>query len=153
MTPIDASALIRSLALSPHPEGGWYREIFRSAEQVTHQDGRVRPTSTAIYYLLEAGRFSAWHRVSSDEIWHYYGGAPVLLHQLGQPTLTLDADHPVGIVKAGAWQATETTAGATLCGCTVAPGFDFADFEFGTADQLLAAFPDEVDVIRRLVKR
>lgn len=153
MTALDAKATIAALDLAPHPEGGWYRQLFKSDDRVTLADGRVRAASTAIYYLLEAGAFSAWHVVTSDEAWHWYDGAPLVLHRLGMPTLTLDRTSPVGIVPAGVWQAAETTTGATLCGCTVAPGFEFDDFAFGTAAELLARFPAERERIERLVKR
>ena len=117
----------------PHPEGGFYREMFRSSDRVTLPDGRVRSASTAILYLLPADAWSAWHRVTADEVWHHYEGAPLRLLPPGQAEIMLDRGNPQAVVAAGIWQAAEPVGGAVLCGCTVAPGFEFEDFELGTA--------------------
>ncbi len=139
------------LGLLPHPEGGFYREMFRSTDRVTLADGRIRSASTAILYLLPAGSWSAWHRVRADEVWHHYEGAPLLLHRLGHPEIVLDRGNPQAAVGAGVWQSAEPSGGAVLCGCTVAPGFEFEDFELATAT-LMGEFPDEAEVIRRLLR-
>lgn len=132
-----AAEVIAALGLQPHPEGGWYAETFRDAAVI---GGRAH--STAIYFLLQAGEVSAWHRVhDAPEAWHFYAGsalelgmaAPdsaVTLHRLGPDILA--GERPQAIVPAGWWQAARSTGAWTLVGCTVAPGFDFAGFELGT---------------------
>lgn len=150
--PLNAEETVRRLGLAPHPEGGFYREMFRSAGQVTLPDGRVRSASTAILYLLPSDTWSAWHRVASDEVWHHYEGAPLRLYRLGRSEVRLDRGNPQAVVPAGVWQAAEPDGGAVLCGCTVAPGFVFEDFEMGTREVLLRAFPDEAELIRRLLR-
>lgn len=131
-----ASALIRKLRLQPHPEGGYYREIHRSRESVSTRKGR-RAALTTIFFLLERGQKSVFHRVTSDEVWHYYGGAPLRLWRvsadfgsseriaLGPPGR---GRSPVAVIAAGEWQAAESAGDYTLTGCTVGPGFDFSDF-------------------------
>jgi uncharacterized protein len=133
-----APALIERLGLQPHPEGGWYRERFRSARRVQPDDGRpARSALTTIDFLLEAGQFSAWHRVRSDEVWHLLEGGPLRLWTWAPPSgrvacTVLAAGAQRGhVVEAGAWQAAEPMGGFALCGATVGPGFDFADFAFG----------------------
>jgi hypothetical protein len=127
------------LDLRPHPEGGYYREIVRSRLQVQPQDSRpVRAALTSIYFLLTAGDISRWHRVASDEVWHFYEGDALELLTIDQDTqqveqyvlgaVSLDA-RPAHAVPAGVWQAARSTGAYTLVGCTVGPGFDFADFE------------------------
>jgi predicted cupin superfamily sugar epimerase len=149
---MDAQKLIQELRLSPHPEGGFYRETFRSTQVVTLGDGRVRTAGTAIYFLLREGESSAFHRIPACEVWHHYEGAPVRLHQLGVGTVRLDSQNPQAFVRAGAWQAAETEDGAALCGCTVAPGFEFEDLELGHAAELCRLFPKEAELIRRLAR-
>lgn len=136
----DASHLVAALGLAPHPEGGFYRETFRSPVVVPTARG-PRAASTAIYYLLPAGARSARHRVASDEAWHHYAGDPLELtveHLDGRrEVLVLGPEvaagqRPQAVVPAGAWQAARPLGDRfALCGCTVAPGFDFADFELG----------------------
>jgi uncharacterized protein len=131
--------LVRELGLEPHPEGGFYREVFRSASQVQPRDTRPgRAALTTIFYLLPAGTRGAWHRVSSDEAWHLYEGGPIELTQITPDTDTvthvrlgppLQSDGPVHVVPAGAWQRARTLESYALVGCTVGPGFDFEDFE------------------------
>lgn len=129
-----AAELIEKLALEPHPEGGYYREIFRSKDLVAPADGRgPRAALTTIYYLLPAGIVSRWHRVSSDEVWHLYEGGPLEVLTV-DPACQTAARHqlapqaPVCTVAAAHWQAARTLGDYALTGCTVAPGFDFADF-------------------------
>ena len=131
-----ADELIRTLGLQPHPEGGFYRETFRSALVQPGARG-PRSASTAIWFLLTAGQVSRWHRVLADECWHWYEGGPLDLvscaqpgspitrHRLGQ--VAADA-RPQHVVPAGWWQAAMPVGAFALVGCTVAPGFDFADF-------------------------
>ncbi len=126
--------LIKTLSLLPHPEGGYYRELYRSASE-----GGERAAMTSIYFLLERGQVSRWHVVDADEAWHFYeGGALELLvmppdlsrverHLLGE----VSAGHePVFVVPAGWWQAARPAEDYALAGCTVAPGFVFAGFRF-----------------------
>lgn len=150
--PLNADEAIRRLSLRAHPEGGFYAETFRSPLLLTLPDGRVRRASTAIHYLLPPGAWSAWHRVRSDEVWHHYDGGALTLYRLGMPTVRLDRDTPQAVVPAGVWQAAEPIEGAVLCGCTVAPGFEFEDFELGSAEFLAREFPAEAELIRRLAR-
>ena len=152
----DAQDAISGLGLHPHPEGGYYAEIYRSPATVRLDDGRVRSASTAIYFLLPEGTFSALHRVSADEVWHHYGGAPLELVTIttdGIVRQTLGPDFRSGqqsciVVPSGIWQAARPTgAGGTLVGCTVAPGFDFADFEMPDRTTLLGLFPEHQGII------
>ncbi|HEU4660079.1 MAG TPA: cupin domain-containing protein [Pseudolabrys sp.] len=130
--PLTAADIIRLLDLKPHPEGGHFRETFRDSKMI---DGRA--ASTAIFFLLARGERSHWHRVDATEIWHYYAGAPLDLsiHD-GNATrsVRLGADIAAGespqvCVAAQAWQAAKSLGDWTLCGCTVAPGFEFSGFE------------------------
>jgi predicted cupin superfamily sugar epimerase len=124
-----AVQLIDTLGLAPHPEGGWYRQVFKSEERVTRlSDGANRSALTTIYFLLVEGTYSAWHRVTSDEVWHFYEGDALEL--LTRDTSTrLDSDHRVHVIRAGEWQAARPLGAYTLVGCTVGPGFEFEDFE------------------------
>ncbi|HBF28339.1 cupin domain-containing protein [Rhizobium sp.] len=128
-----AQEIIATLSMQPHPEGGWYTETFRD------DDGGARGHSTAIYYLLEAGQRSHWHRVKdASEAWHYYAGAPLALHRSDDgenaETIVLGIDLPKGerpqaVIPANSWQSAESLGAFTLVGCTVAPGFTFEQFE------------------------
>jgi predicted cupin superfamily sugar epimerase len=134
-------ALAEALDLEPHPEGGWFRQTWASSVEVTLPDGRVRPTATLIYFLLPAGEASAWHRVSSDELWIAQGEGAVVLELGGsgaQPGPTqpyvvgLDLDSgelPQVLVPADVWQRTRPSEDDALVSCLVSPGFDFDDFE------------------------
>ncbi len=134
-----AAQLISTLGLKPHPEGGHYREVFRSSASVHPGDGRgERCGLTTIYFLLNAGEQGRLHRVSSDEAWHFYEGDPLDLLWTGDEDAVLhqarlgpvaDGMAPVAVVPAGAWQAARSSGAYTLVGCTVGPGFDFADFQ------------------------
>ncbi len=149
---MNAEETVRRLGLMPHPEGGFYRQTFRSPFSVRLADGRERSASTAIYYLLPQGAWSAWHRVQADEVWHYYDGAALQLFRLGMEPARLDRRSPQAVVPAGVWQAALPDGGATLCGCTVAPGFEFEDFELATLETLFAQYPDQENLIRRLLR-
>jgi uncharacterized protein len=133
-----ASELIDLLGLTAHPEGGHYREVHRAAAAVDPRDGRgARAAVTTIYFLLRAGEASSWHRVSSDEVWHFHEGDPVELYRcppdlgaasvLSLGPLATGAE-PIVVIPAGSWQAARPLGHYALVGCTVAPGFDFADF-------------------------
>ena len=124
-----AQAVIAALDLAPHPEGGWYRQTWVA-------DGPGRPVGTAIYFLLEAGKPSHWHRVDAVEIWHFYAGAPLELGiaDPGERRVILGSDliagqRPQVVVPAHAWQQARSLGDWSLVGCTVAPGFEFDGFE------------------------
>jgi predicted cupin superfamily sugar epimerase len=124
--------LIKELGLQVHPEGGYYRECYRSATQVRSND-RDRNATTLIYYLLEAGSYSAWHRVTSDEIWHFYEGDGLELLSMDPECRkvhvhTLDQNNRHAVIAAGHWQAARPLGTYALMACAVSPGFDFADF-------------------------
>jgi predicted cupin superfamily sugar epimerase len=124
-----AQDLIELLALRPHPEGGWFRQVYKSEERVTRRsDGADRSALTTIYFILVEGTSSAWHRVLSDEAWHFYEGDPLELLIRGQEPVILDETHRVHVVPAGAWQAARPLGAYALVGCTVGPGFEFEDF-------------------------
>ncbi|HYP82218.1 cupin domain-containing protein [Variovorax sp.] len=166
---MQARELIDSLGLQPHPEGGWYREVFRSSAQVAPADGRPRRDAlTTIYFLLESGQHSRWHRVMSDEVWVHLGGAPLALYSCDAALRTAPAHvklgpvdmhgaHPQHVVPAGQWQAARPIdapggVGFCLVTCTVGPGFDFDDFTFMSPDGDEAAalrhhWPDLADLI------
>lgn len=138
---MNARDLIEKLQLQPHPEGGWFREIHRATEKVGTARGR-RSALTTIYYLLERRQLSRWHVVRSEEIWHFYAGAPLELivydpaSRACRPAV-LDAPsagrEPVGVVRAGEWQAARSLGDYSLVGCNVGPGFEFEDFQFVSA--------------------
>ncbi|MEY4669068.1 MAG: hypothetical protein RL518_1767 [Pseudomonadota bacterium] len=160
----SASYWVSALSLAPHPEGGFFKETYRASAVIPvgalgDRFSGPRNVATGIYYLLEAGDFSAFHRIRSDEMWHFYAGAALELHILH------DSRHEVVrigrqvhegevlqyVVPAGAWfAATPVTGGAySLLGCTVSPGFDFADFEMANSTVLTHQFPSFGHVISR----
>jgi hypothetical protein len=148
-----ARDLIAALGMRPHPEGGHYAEVFRSPRHVAPTDGRPeRPGLSTIYFLLQTGERSAWHRLESDEIWLHFEGAPVRLWTFDAPRsevrsrllgpLAADTE-PQRVVTAGLWQAAEPLGEYALTGAAVGPGFDFADF------RMLAADPAAREALRR----
>lgn len=153
----DAERWIALLGLEPHPEGGFFRETWRSPLAVGGlPHGAPRSASTAIYFLLAGGAFSALHRVASDEVWHFYDGDAIDLHLLDGKThhvLTLGLDFAAGqrpqhVVPAGVWQAAVPRGTRlSLCGCTVAPGFDFADFDLPSRDEMLRLLPEHGELV------
>lgn len=162
-----AEELIARLGLEKHPEGGYYRETYRSEDSLPAENlperfsGGERSLATAIYFLLAGEDFSALHRIKSDEVWHFYAGGTLVIHvldQSGQYTrhrLGNVGDGDVSfqvVVKAGCWFGATLEAPDTyaLVGCTVSPGFDFRDFELAEREQLLGQFPDAGEIITRL---
>ena len=135
---MKARDLVEQLVLQPHPEGGWYREIYRARGRVQAERGS-RSALTTIHYLLEQGQSSRWHVVESDEVWHFYTGAPLELleydpasgrlvqHVLGDVRQGLES---VAVIPSGVWQAARSRGDYSLVGCTVGPGFEFEDFRF-----------------------
>lgn len=161
-----ATQLIHSLDLQPHPEGGYYREIYRGLEHVVCQDGRTREASTAIYYMLCGSDYSAWHRICSDELWHFHAGSPVdvhviadggiVTHRLGDPLRHAGAAFQA-MVPAGHWFAAERVdpgdgADFALVGCTVAPAFQFSEFELADIETLTGLASGHDALLRRLAR-
>jgi predicted cupin superfamily sugar epimerase len=165
----EAAAWVERLQLRPHPEGGWYRETYRSPET---WPGGPRSAVTSIAYLLEKGHFSAFHRLGSEELWYHHGGADLLIHSLlppgeGHPAraqthrLSARPSSPNGamgqpqlVMPPRRWFASEPDPedplSWVLCGCVVVPGFEFADFEMAQAAPLLQDWPSAEGLIRRL---
>jgi predicted cupin superfamily sugar epimerase len=130
--------LIAKLKLEPHQEGGWFRQVYKSATQVHAPQGE-RSATTTIYYLLEHSRPCPWHVVQSDEIWHFYYGAPAELLSYEPGTRTLirhrltsvaESGEQVAVIPAGSWQATHCLGEYVLVGCTVSPGYENQDFRW-----------------------
>jgi uncharacterized protein len=156
--------LIERFGLQPHPEGGYFRETFRGEDRVVRKTspGETRSASTAIYYMLCDGAHSAWHRICSDEVWHFYAGEPInvhvidtagrlLTHRLGNALTHHDAVFQA-VVPAGQWFAAELCdpAAFALVGCTVAPGFEFNELELADVAALTKAYPQHEAVIAGL---
>ncbi|MGL1888276.1 MAG: cupin domain-containing protein [Reichenbachiella sp.] len=156
---------VAKLDLLPHPEGGFYKETYRSNKLYMRDgDGATRNVSTGIYFLLNEGGFSAFHRIKSDEMWHFHDGGGLNIHvihpdgryELMQLGLDLEKGQlPQLIVPAHAWFASENIQkdSFTLVGCTVAPGFDFRDFELASQEELIRLVPSQEELIERLVIR
>jgi uncharacterized protein len=166
---LNAAYFIDALNLQPHPEGGWFKETYRSEEVIlqNHLPGRFsgsRSFSTAIYFLLEGKSFSAFHRIRSDELWHFYYGSVISIYVImpdgDSQIIKLGQDIQAGermqaVVQAGCWFASEVTdAGSfSLAGCTVAPGFDFADFKLANRGELLKLFPQHEHWITKFCRQ
>jgi predicted cupin superfamily sugar epimerase len=138
---LTADEVIAQLQLSPHPEGGCYRETFRDATS----DATGRSASTAIYFLLREGEISAWHRIDAAELWHWYAGAPLALETADAAgsgseqilgTQFQSGQRPLGIVLPHQWQRARSLGAWSLVGCTVAPGFEFASFQLAADDSV-----------------
>jgi uncharacterized protein len=161
---MTADEMKKLLGLEPHPvEGGFFRRTYTAPEAVELARG-VRATSTAIYYLLEPGTFSEMHVLDSDEMFHFYLGDPVEMLQLWpdgrSEVVTLGPDLEAGqhvqlVVPAGVWQGTRLVGEGkvALLGCTVTPGFDFADYRNAGAEELAAKWPAEAERIRGLTRK
>ncbi len=152
MTVTRAEELIQTLRLERHPEGGVYRENFRSPHRVLSRDGIERPALTHIWFLLAEGERTRWHRVAHDEAWHFYEGAPIeLLWLTGDGTALeqhalgpfAEGREPVLVIPAGSWQTACSTGAYSLAGCTVSPGFEFEDFA------LMRDVPEAAETLRR----
>ncbi len=160
--------LVAELGLQPHPEGGYFRETYRSnltlpAPWEEEHPASQRSLSTAILFLITAGNFSAFHRIRSDECWHFYTGQSLLVHQISPDGIYTRVElgnrvpeHRVfqHVVPAGYWFASEVAAnsGYALVGCTVSPGFDFRDFELAEREKLIQQYPDQSMLIERLTR-
>ena len=160
--------LIQQFDLQPHPEGGWYKQTYKSSELIPGESlparfGGNRHFSTAIYFLLEQGNFSAFHRIKSDECWHFYSGDPLeifILTENGELSIVLlGSDFEKGqkfqhVVPANCWFASRPAVGSEYCfvGCTVSPGFEFDDFELADAEELAAEYPQHDALIYSLCR-
>jgi predicted cupin superfamily sugar epimerase len=162
---------IEKFVLKKHPEGGYYREVYRSAESIAaghlpeRYSGGGRNHATSIYFLITGKEFSAFHRIKSDELFHFYAGSPLKLHMISEAgkyslvSLGPGADNNEVFQYAiphGVWFSAEVSGDAadsfSLVGCTVAPGFDFDDFELGKRIELLKRYPAHAEVIKRLTR-
>ncbi|HUN22377.1 MAG TPA: cupin domain-containing protein [Anaerolineales bacterium] len=169
---ITAEDWIARLRLRSHPEGGYFAETYRSVEEIAgsalpeRYAGQSRKFSTAIYYLLRFGQVSHFHRLHSDEIWHFYAGQPVSIHSIlpnGQAQHVRLGQNPhlghqfQAIIPAGTWFGAVSNAndvnGYSLVGCTVSPGFDFTDFELAEKNNLLKLFPQHAHLIEQFTKK
>ena len=158
---MTAKEWIERLELLPHPEGGFYKRTYRSEGVFAGDIDRDpfpagRPWSTSIFYLMEAGDFSAFHRIKSDETWHFYAGGPMELYILKDPvhleTIRMGQGEQLQIVvPANHWFAAAPIEGANYClmGCTLSPGFDFRDHDMARADELISLYPEQAHTIRR----
>jgi hypothetical protein len=165
---MTADYFIRHLQLQPHPEGGFFKETYRSTGIIPSQCLSTsfsgdRSYSTAIYFLLQQRDYSAFHRIESDECWHFYEGGTLLIHVIDEEgnysCIRLGRKIHEGevfqyVVPARSWFASEPAPGVefTLVGCTVAPGFDFADFEMANAEELSKSYPQHHSIIHRLCR-
>ena len=161
-----AQSYIKSLHLLAHPEGGFYKETHRTVQTIAqaslpNEFGGDRSLSTAIYFLLDQEQTSAFHRIKSDELWFFHDGSPLTIHVISEDGCY--SAHTLGLyISAGQQPQITVPAGAffgaevnnkeqfTLCSCTVAPGFDFADFEMPSAENLYARFPQHKAIIECL---
>lgn len=164
---MNAEYWIEKLKLEPHPEGGYFRQTYKSdlliAREALPGFSGARAASTAIYFLLEGKKFSAFHRLRSDEVWHFYAGSPLAVHVIepagSYSSILLGSDPEAGqtfqaVVRAGCWFASHVADWKSwaLAGCTVAPGFEFADFEMGRGEELSGQYPQHREMIRRLTR-
>ncbi len=167
LTRKGAQYWIEKLQLEPHPEGGYFRQTYRSGMLIAREAlpgiGGARPASTAIYFLLEGKNYSAFHRLRSDEVWHFYAGAPLIVHVISPDgaysSILLGQKLEAGqvlqaVVPAGCWFAShvEDWKSFAVVGCTVSPGFDFADFEMGKRAELVERYPEHRELIERLTR-
>jgi hypothetical protein len=156
MQTIDS--LVNDLKLLPHPEGGFYREMYRSPT-IVNADGLVQKSAyTSIYYLLSGNDFSSWHRIKSDETWYFHIGCDVIIYFFNEDKalktvqLGLDAKCLQANIPANTWFAAKPTSQNSFCliSCAVAPGFEFADFEIGRRDSLLNEFGGSLEGIKAI---
>lgn len=167
---MNADEIIKYLKLEKHPEGGYFRETYRSHESIIEKNLPERfesphSFSTAIYFLLTKDDFSAFHIIKQDELWHFYGGAPIDVHVINKTgeyeCLKIGNDmpsgeFPQGIVKSGSVFGSTMSENSefdySLVGCTVAPGFEFEDFKLLQEKELLSQFPEHESIIKRLTR-
>lgn len=159
----SAQYWIDHLQLEPHPEGGFFKETYRSnLDTRFHGFDSKRNVSTGIYFLLTEGNFSAFHRIKSDEMWHFYAGDSVSVFviqsdgKLEEIKLGIDLEKgevPQAVVPANAWFASRVNGSYGLVGCTVAPGFDFQDFEMAQRQGLINSYPSHQEIITEMTRQ
>ena len=163
---LNSKEIINYLNLTPHPEGGYFKETYRSRESIINSDlwdgaKGTRNYSTAIYFMLEGQQYSAFHKIKQDEIWHFYAGEAILIHMIDNngiyQSVTIgnkikQAEYFQYVIPANTWFASELKfkKGFSLCGCTVSPGFDFKDFEMPSRKYVIEKFPKLKKIIYRL---
>jgi uncharacterized protein len=158
----NAAYWIQHLNLQPHPEGGYYKEVFRSKQRVFRKGAdELKQACTSIYYLLEGADYSGFHRIASDELWYFHKGAPLLIHivdEHGAYSAIELSDSSSGVlsavVEAGLWFASETPSGNgfTLVSCAVAPGFEFSEFEMAAKQNMISLYPQHARLFDRLCR-
>src|SRR5579859_8127016 len=164
----NAAYWVEKLRLEAHPEGGYFRQTYKAELMLPKaalpaEFAGTRAASTAIYFLLEGENFSGFHRLRSDEVWHFYVGAALVVHVIDSAgkysTILLGSDLEAGqvfqaVVRVGSWFASHVAdwKSFAVVGCTVAPGFEFADFEMGKRAELVAIYPEQREVIERLTR-
>ncbi len=163
-----AEYYINNLGLEKHPEGGWFKEVYRAeeetaAEHLPERYSGSRHYSTSIYFLLTTDTFSAFHRIRSDELWHFYEGSPVTIYMIdsagnySEVTLGRNIDNGEVlqcVIPYGVWFGAKVNAADSFClvGCTVAPGFHFDDFELASRDKLTSDYPQHKEIIEKLTR-
>jgi predicted cupin superfamily sugar epimerase len=157
----DADSIIREYGLSPHPEGGWYRQFHSSGRILEGIPGFPGPRAavTAIWFCLRRGEFSAFHKLRSEEAWIHLSGGPLELVLLSggkaerrRIASVEDGGPPAAVVPPGAFQAARPLGDYCFVSCIVAPGFDFGDFEMASRDELAASYPGEAEAVRSLTR-
>jgi predicted cupin superfamily sugar epimerase len=158
----NAAYWIQRLTLQPHPEGGYYKETFRSEQQINRTgETAIKQACTSIHYLLEEDDFSGFHRLVSDELWYFHAGSPLYIHMIDisgnyhrYELSALDTGDLSVIIPGGAWFASEIPSkeGFSLVSCAVAPGFDFSEFEMAVKEDMAAAYPQFSEVVNRLCR-
>ena len=159
---------IEKLGLLKHPEGGWFKEVYRSDEMIKkeHLPERFsgeRNHSTSIYFMLTSDTFSAFHRIKSDELWHFYDGSPVTIYIIDAAgkysEIVLGRNQESGevfqcVIPMGVWFGAKVNKpdSFSLVGCTVAPGFHFDDFELAERDVMIKAYPEHIEIIEKLTR-
>jgi len=158
---MNIEQIVNALQLSPHPEGGFYKRTYQSDEQGNIANGKQRHFGTAIYFMLVAGNFSAWHRMKDhDELWHHYIGAPVTLYsidpegQLHKDVLSAfeEGGVPQLLMPRNRWFCAFVERDFALCGCSVVPGFDFEGWELGDREQLIEEYPEHAALIEQFTR-
>ena len=158
----NAAYWIEHLRLQPHPEGGYYKEIFRSNQQVLRPGAdEAKQACTSIYYLLEGNDFSGFHRLASDELWYFHKGMPLVIHVIDDAGLYIAhelSDAETGslsiVIQGGLWFASGIPSGEgfTLVSCAVAPGFDFSEFEMAKKEEMKTLYPQHTDLLNKFCR-
>lgn len=158
----NAAYWVQRLTLQPHPEGGYYKEVFRSEQEVNRAgETAIKQACTSIYYLLEGEDFSGFHRLVSDELWYFHAGSPLYIHVIDvlgnyhrYELSSLDTGDLSVVIPGGSWFASEIPSkeGFSLVSCAVAPGFDFSEFEMAVKEDMITAYPRFNELFNRLCR-